>query len=236
MPGHFTFYTSHIDHDLATFGQEETRHAIQALRYKAGDEIEFTDGKGHTYTGVIEKTGKQEFTARITAVLQAKELPGLRLAIGLVKHADRLEWLTEKCTEMGVRELIFLQTANTEKSRLNMERLQRIAVSALKQSHGSRLPEISLKSLDDILHTDATHKLICHCRPETGGEHAGPDALQDDCLVLVGPEGDFTAAEVAEAHRQGFKNLSLGAMVLRTESAGIALAGAYLIRQANRII
>lgn len=236
MPGHFTFYTTHIDRDMATFGQEETRHAIQALRYKAGDEIEFTDGKGHTYTGVIEKTGKQEFTARITAVSEAIELPGLRLAIGLVKHADRLEWLTEKCTEMGVRELIFLQTANTEKSRLNTERLHRIAVSALKQSHGSRLPEISLRSFSDILGSDAVHKLICHCRPETGGEPAGVDALRDDCLVLVGPEGDFTADEVAEAHKHGFKNLSLGSMILRTETAGMALAGAYLIGQANRTI
>ena len=230
MPGHFTFYTTDIRGDIAVFDESETRHAIQALRYQPGDAVEFTDGLGHLYTGTVLEAAKKTFSVRITETRTPSGLPRLKLGIGLIKHADRLEWLTEKCTELGVEELIFLQTANTEKSRLNTERLQRVAISALKQSHGCRLPVIRSATFAEALSLPAENRLIGHCQQDQNNdEGAASFALRGDCLVLIGPEGDFTIAEVQQAHAAGFRDLSLGNTVLRTETAGMVVAGVYAV-------
>lgn len=231
MPGHFTFFTTDIENGKARFDETETRHAIQALRYNVGDEISFTDGKGKWFTGQITTIRKSGFEASILQQREAENLPALKLAVGLIKHADRLEWLVEKCTELGVKELYFMITANTEKPRLNAERMNRVAISALKQSHGCRLPEIHLVPYTQVLALTAENKLICHCRQELQSAGLDRNSLTGNCLVLIGPEGDFTAEEVHAAHAAGFKDCLLGPLVLRTETAGMAVASAYLLSQ-----
>lgn len=227
MPGHFTFFTHHVSDGIAFFDESETRHAISALRYGPGQEIEFTDGSGNYFTGVISDIGKREFQARINSQHQPSGLPAIRLAIGIIKHADRLEWLIEKCTEMGVAGIYLMKTVNSEKSRINADRLHRVAVSALKQSHGCRLPEISVLDFSEVLGISAEKKYIAHCRSDIETMNLPP--LAGDSLVLIGPEGDFTREEVNTALQSGFTGVKLGNTVLRSETAGMVVAAAGLL-------
>lgn len=227
MPGHFSFFTRNIQNNVAVFDENETRHAIQALRYQQGDEIAFTDGQGNRYTGIISQIEKKAFHVAITRKETPEYLPQLHIAVGIIKHADRLEWLVEKCTELGVKSLVFMQTRNSEKQRINHERLQKVAVAALKQCHGYHLPDIHVKKWEDVLQEKHTNRLICHCYPEFKQPEALPAELAGDCLVLLGPEGDFTQAEVGQALAAGFHYFSLGPMVLRTETACMAIAAKY---------
>lgn len=227
MPGHFTFYTHHVADGVAFFDESETRHAINALRYGPGQEIEFTDGRGNYFKGVISEIGKREFQARISSHNQPSGLPSIQLAIGIIKHADRLEWLIEKCTEMGVGTIYLMKTANSEKNRVNTERLHRVAVSALKQSHGCRLPVISVLDFNDVLSLNAEKKYIAHCRSDIETMNLPP--LTGGSLVLIGPEGDFTREEVNTALQSGFTAVKLGNTILRSETAGMLVAAAGLL-------
>lgn len=229
MPGHFTFYSSHIEGNVAEFDENETRHAIQALRYQAGDGIFFTDGLGNRYSGNINHIEKRRFTAIISQKLQTQGLPELTIAVGIIKHADRLEWLVEKCTELGVKRLVFMQTDNTEKQRLNEERMKKVAVAALKQSQGSRLPILEILPFATVLAESHESRLICHCRNEITIATASKESLAGDCLVLIGPEGDFTSKEVQMAATAGFTAYPLGTLILRTETACMAVSGSYLL-------
>lgn len=229
MPGHFSFFTQNIQENEAVFDENETRHAIQALRYKVGDNIYFTDGLGNRYQGSIKHIEKQRFTASISEKIQVQGLPELTIAVGIIKHTDRLEWLVEKCTELGVKRLVFIQTDNTEKQSLNEERMRKVAIAALKQSQGSRLPLMETLPFATVLGEAHESRLICHCRNEITIATACKETLAGDCLVLIGPEGDFTSKEVQMAATAGFSDYPLGTLILRTETACMAIAGSYLL-------
>ncbi|MEK0421097.1 MAG: ribosomal methyltransferase RsmE [Bacteroidota bacterium] len=227
MPGHFSFFTQNIQENEAVFDENETRHAIQALRYQQGNEIAFTDGRGNRYTGKISHIEKRTFRAVITGKKTHEDQSRLHIAVGIIKHADRLEWLVEKCTELGVKSIAFMQTRNAEKQRINLERLQKISIAALKQCHGYRLPEIHTIGWEEVLKENHTNRLICHCHDDMQMPAAPQGALSGDCLILLGPEGDFTASEVEQARSAGFLFYSLGTMILRTETACMAVAARY---------
>jgi 16S rRNA (uracil1498-N3)-methyltransferase len=227
MPGHFSFFTQNIQNNVAVFDENETRHAIQALRYQAGDEISFSDGLGNRYKGNISQIEKRAFQVTITQKETPAYLPALHLAVGIIKHADRLEWLVEKCTELGVKSISLMQTRNSEKSKINPERLQKVAIAAIKQCHGYRLPEIHVKKWQEILQENHTNRLICHCHSDMQEPNTTAEVLTGDCLVLLGPEGDFTSEEVQQAMDRGFQFYSLGKLVLRTETACMAVAARY---------
>jgi 16S rRNA (uracil1498-N3)-methyltransferase len=227
MPGHFSFFTQNIQNNLAVFDENETRHAIQALRYQQGDEIAFTDGLGNRYKGNISQIEKRAFQVTITHKETPDYQPQLHIAVGIIKHADRLEWLVEKCTELGVKSISLMQTRNSEKSRMNPERLQKVAVAAIKQCHGYRLPEIHMKKWEDALAENHPVRLICHCHSDIQELNTTAEGLTGDCLVLLGPEGDFTREEVQQAIDRGFQFYSLGKLVLRTETACMAVAARY---------
>jgi 16S rRNA (uracil1498-N3)-methyltransferase len=227
MPGHFSFFTQNIQNGVAVFDENETRHAIQALRYGLGNEISFTDGRGNRYKGNISHIEKRAFHVEITHTETPAYQPQLHLAVGIIKHADRLEWLVEKCTELGVKRITFMQTRNSEKQRLNMERLQKVAIAALKQSHGYRMPELLLATWDEVLKENHIRRLICHCNTELQSPEAQAAELSGDCLVLLGPEGDFTREETTQAMDAGFQYYSLGPLILRTETACMAVAARY---------
>jgi len=227
MPGHFTFFTHQIDNGKALFDENESRHALQVLRYGVGSQIEFTDGKGFLYKGRITETSKKFFVAQADEVIEPANLSKLSLAVGIIKHTDRLEWMVEKCCELGVESLILMQTENTVKARVSIERLERICISALKQSHGCRLPKLILEDFKTTVNRSAENRFICHCRAELQNKSAKPNDLKGETLVLIGPEGDFSVEEVKMAHELGFTDLALGNTVLRTETAAMAVAGAY---------
>nr|MBQ5603978.1 16S rRNA (uracil(1498)-N(3))-methyltransferase [Bacteroidales bacterium] len=230
------FYTPDIDkHPFLS--QEESGHCVRVLRLSVGDEITLCDGKGNFYKAIIADANAKRCAVEVQEVMpQENRLPKVCVAVAPTKNMDRMEWLVEKLTEMGVDAICFLQTRFSERKVLNTERLQKIAVSAMKQSQRATLPEIGeLMSFKDFVRKQAQpQRFICHCYPES---EAGQrqfikevDLQGQDVLVMIGPEGDFSLEEVQLARELGFVTLSLGPMRLRTETAAM-LAGMMLRMQ-----
>lgn len=220
------FYTAEIHNGIAVFPEAEARHCIQVLRKRPGDEVRFTDGNGTWYEGEIVEVAKRSFSVRIgRSWPEASPPPPLHLAIAPTKNLERFEWFLEKATEFGIREISPLVCEHSERKKLRPERLERILVAAMKQSLRATKPVLhELTTLDSFLqrtilpeqrfiahcHDGALPHLVQHLRPQAGA------------LILIGPEGDFSKAEVAAAAKGGFKEIGLGTARLRTETAGIA--------------
>ncbi len=216
--------------------EEESAHCILVLRRTAGDEILVTDGVGNLYLCEITNPHRKHCEVRITAVEQPAPLHEGRVHIAFAptKNIDRTEWAIEKCVEMGVDEITLLLCDHSERKTVNMERLQKIVVSAAKQSLKTRFPKLNPLTKINQLQT-AGDKFIAHCMTD-----AETSSLQDaycptetkqalqqhvvrghETTVLIGPEGDFSPAEVEWAVRNGYRPVSLGAARLRTETAAI---------------
>ena len=230
MPGHFTFYTEHIEGNLAVFDAHEHRHAIIALRYKAGDPIAFTNGKGLRCEGFIENVRKDSFTAQISSQETVEQKPALLLACGIIKSSDRMEWMVEKCTECGVKGIYFVATQASERTRLNLDRLRKTSIAALKQSHGAWLPQLEEVNWKTLLALPLSDKYIAALGETPGSNLQQLQPIDSaDRLILIGPEGDFTSEEVQQATAAGYKLLSLGSLVLRTETAAMVAAAHHIV-------
>ena len=186
---------------------EETAHAVRVLRLGVGDPIRLMDGKGCFYQAV------------------------LHVAMAPTKNMDRTEWFVEKAVEIGVDKITFLSTDFSERKKLNLERLEKIVVSAMKQSRKAYKTELEGLVDSKSFITSATEKqrFICHCYDNTTNNQLGVKTLlknnisgASDFLVMVGPEGDFSLDEVVMAEQYGFKSASLGLSRLRTETAALA--------------
>jgi 16S rRNA (uracil1498-N3)-methyltransferase len=213
---------------FAHFSEEETKHCVQVLRKKLGDTVKFIDGEGSWYEGQIQELSKRQVTVKITSKHEGTDHKSFRLhmAVALLKNMDRFEWFIEKATEIGVDEITPLLTENTERSKLRPERLEKIILSAAKQCLRTRLPKLNeLVDFEDFIKMNATNedeaRFIPHCH-KTDLVH-----LKNNCpvganvTVLIGPEGDFSEAEVSLALTNGFQEVGLGANRLRTETAAI---------------
>jgi len=219
------FFASEISKELVSFTEEEGRHMIKSLRIKEGDQIHVLDGKGGKYLCQIKLRSKNQPEGIILSREETMpDRPLLHLAIAPTKNPSRLEWLVEKATEMGISEITLLSTRRTERSRVKDHRLQKIAVSALKQSGNLFLPTINdqVEVTDFIARNHVEDDLfIAHCET-TDLPFIGSKVIQGRSnLVLIGPEGDFTLDEVKSARERGFTEISLGKHRLRTETAGI---------------
>ncbi len=233
------------------FGQlppDEARHAVSVMRTRTGDAIRLTDGCGSLFTATVTVTGRATCAYQIeeTEAIPPTWQGAIRLAVAPTKNIDRIEWLTEKATEIGVDSITPIRCHNSERTVVKTERLERVAVSAMKQSHKARLPRIdALTPLTDLISAPIPgQKFIAHCL--TPADMAG-NTLQltttnflgdliaptGDCLVLIGPEGDFTPEEVKLALVNGFVPVSLGESRLRTETA--ALVAVHLMYLAKRL-
>ena len=221
------FYTTDIQGDLAYFSEEEARHAVQVLRHQLGDVLSFVDGKGTFYTGKIIETGKKKCHLSILTREEAyKKRPfHLSIAIAPTKNTARLEWFLEKTTELGIDTIIPIQCQHSERSKVRPPRLEKILLSAMKQSLKAQLPILEpLQSFKQLMKTidPDTEKYIAHCAEGEKvllGEKYSPGS---DVMVLIGPEGDFSKDEIRLALDNGFQPVSLGENRLRTETAGIA--------------
>ena len=220
------FYAPNIKGTSYTLPEDEARHCLRVLRMRVGDEVELVDGKGNLFTGRIANPDLKECTLEI--VRKASNF-GMRhfylhIAIAPTKNADRFEWFAEKATEIGVDAITPLICERSERKTVNFERLERIVISAMKQSEKAYLPTLhpatSIKEL--ITNTPADFvKLIAHCN-EKGIPHLKTMVNPGDrVLILIGPEGDFSPKEVDFALLNGFRAISLGNSRLRTETAGI---------------
>ncbi len=221
------FYTP----DIAThceMPEEEAGHCLRVLRLTTGDEVTLTDGKGNFYKAVISAATNKRCQLKITETLpQEKGWTGwLHVAMAPTKNMDRTEWFAEKATEIGFDELTFLNCRYSERKVIKTERIEKILVSAIKQSLKANKPVLNeMTDFNKFITQDFKgQKFICHCYE--GEKKLLKEAIVpgEDALILVGPEGDFSEEEVAKAIEAGFQPVSLGKSRLRTETAALVAA------------
>lgn len=220
---HF-FYQPHFNEIDAYLDQEESRHVAKVLRLTSGSKIDITNGQGTIFHCEIEHAHHKKTTLLLLNKKKESNFPTYRhLAIAPTKNMDRMEWLVEKSTEIGIDEISFVLCHHSERRVLKSDRLIKKAISALKQSSKSYLPKINeLIKLDELLQNDTSDtKSIAYV------DFNNPVAFSDQIvkgksnLILVGPEGDFSMKEVTKAEEKGFSQVSLGPSRLRTETAGL---------------
>lgn len=224
-----------------TMPDEEAQHAVRVLRLSEGDEVMLMDGQGTFFRAEITESSKKRCCYRILETLpQPRQWTGhLHLAMAPTKNLDRTEWLAEKATEIGFDELTFLRCQFSERTVLKEERIEKILISAMKQSHKSEKPLLhGMTDFKEFVAQDFRgSKYICHCynQPDLLPKQLLKDVLKqaEDALVLVGPEGDFSIDEVRMAEQAGFIPVSLGTSRLRTETA--ALVAVHLMHLVSEI-
>lgn len=218
------FYTPDI-RTKAELPEEEAQHCIRVLRLTTGDEITLTDGKGNFYRAEISAASNKRCLVNIIETVYQQPLwpCHLHIAMAPTKNMDRNEWFAEKATEIGFDELTFLNCRFSERKVIKTERIEKILVSAMKQSLKARLPQLNeMTDFDKFIARDFKgQKFIAHCYE--GEKPLLRDALHkgEDALVLIGPEGDFSEKEVKKAIEKGFIPISLGKSRLRTETAAL---------------
>lgn len=220
---------------ICTLDAEESRHAVRVLRLRAGDEIHVTDGRGNLYFCKMVDANDKECVIESESQLPTthSQLPTIHLAVAPTKNPSRMEWLVEKAVEIGVGEITLLDCDHSERTFLKTDRLQKLAVSAMKQSLHTVLPAIHpAVRLSDWLSTfnfqPSTQKFIAHCETDQPRTPLAA-ALKPGCdaVMLIGPEGDFSNDEIALALEKGFIPVSLGPNRLRTETAALYAVTAF---------
>ena len=219
------FYQPAIKHGVHHLDAEESRHCIKVLRKKQHDQIDIVDGKGTFYQAIITDTNPKETHFQIVGEkIETPKAYRIHLAVAPTKRMERMEWMVEKATELGVDQIAFLECHNSERNKLRLDRLQRKAISAMKQSIKATLPTIeAIVPIEEFFMIDApdAHKLIANL-----SENAIPLSQavtpEDSYQILIGPEGDFTPHELTTAGANGFQTVHLGPNRLRTETAAIA--------------
>ena len=218
------FYTP----DIATsceMPEEEAGHCLRVLRLTVGDEVMLTDGKGSFYKAVISAATNKRCQLKVIEELpQEKGWTGwLHLAMAPTKNMDRTEWFAEKATEIGFDELTFLNSRYSERKVIKTERIEKILISAVKQSLKASKPVLNeMMDFNKFISQEFQgQKFICHCNE--GEKKLLKDVVVpgEDAVILIGPEGDFSPEEVAKAMACGFIPVSLGKSRLRTETAAL---------------
>lgn len=219
------FYEPSLADGAFELNEEESRHAVKVLRLSSGSNIWLTDGQGSFYEAVITEANAKKCGLEIVSTEKVEDHPRYRhLSIAPTKNIDRLEWFVEKAVEFGVDRISPIICHHSERKVVKTERLERKAVSAMKQSLKAWCPRIdeavSFESF--IKEVESEHRFIAYV------DQQNPVLLKDQIqstgnhLILIGPEGDFSEDEVILAEQAGFQKVSLGPSRLRTETAGIA--------------
>lgn len=222
----YLFYCPDIETTL-TLSEEESGHCVQVLRRTAGDAISVTDGAGHLYHCIITNPHRKHCDVRIDSVETPAPLHEghIHIALAPTKNIDRTEWALEKCVEIGADEITLLLCDHSERKTVNFERLQKIVVSAAKQSLKTRFPILHPMTKMTDLQVDGD-RFIAHCiegYEATDSKRALRDKVVrgHQTTVLIGAEGDFSPQEVEWALANGYQPVSLGNSRLRTETAAI---------------
>lgn len=219
------FYTAEIEGDTAFLDEVESGHAFRVLRMKEGDSVIVTDGKGGWFTGIIGFGHPKKCSIRIISSQCNFEKRNfkLTLAVAPTKSSDRIELFLEKATEIGIDRFVPIRCSFGERKTINIARLEKIALSAMKQSLKAWLPEISeLVSFEDFIAKPFEgKKVIAHCYPGHKPHLKNVVQAGENVLILIGPEGDFSPDELIHAVEAGFQEVSLGQSRLRTETAAL---------------
>ncbi|MBD5234445.1 MAG: 16S rRNA (uracil(1498)-N(3))-methyltransferase [Bacteroidales bacterium] len=229
--------------DIATeavLPESESGHASRVLRKQAGDVVEIVDGKGKLYTCTIVDPHHRHTLVRVDSVVELPKVwkPRITVAVAPTKHADRMEWLIEKLVEIGIDRFVPLRCERSERKELKTERIEKIAVSAMKQSLKAVLPEIDettplLRFLEAESST-AAQKFVGYCDDAVERRLlARAYTPGSDATLLIGPEGDFSPAEIEACFRAGFTAVTMGDNRLRTETAAlVATDTIHILNQA----
>jgi len=214
-----TLATAHI------LPEEESQHAVKVLRLQVGDAITVVDGLGGFYNAKITNPHPKHCGFEITETIAeyGKRDYKLHIAIAPTRNIERLEWFIEKATEMGIDEITPIICRFSERKIIKAERLDKIIVSAAKQSVKAYFPKLNpLCTIDELMKKhQASQKFIAHCYEEDKKLLQTEIQKSSDVLILIGPEGDFSKEEVQKALSAGFVPVSLGNSRLRTETAGV---------------
>lgn len=230
------FYVPDIAESL-TLPETESGHCVRVLRKGVGDCIYCVDGCGTRYTCVITEAHQKHVRVRIQEARQAgNHWPcEITLIFAPTKNMDRMEWMTEKCTEIGVNRLIPVRCSHSERKEIKTARLEKILVSAMKQSLKGVLPDLrEMTPVEDVLKTGFDgQKFICYCSDEVERRLLMKEYIPGgNVMILIGPEGDFSPEEVRLAIDCGWIPVSLGESRLRTETAGVvAVSAIHTINQ-----
>ena len=209
---------------------EEAMHALRVLRMKIGDEMVLMDGQGNYYRAEVTLAHTKHCLYEIKEQMpQQRQWQGhLHLAIAPTKMMERIEWMTEKAVEIGVDEISFLNCQFSERRLVKIPRLEKIMVSAVKQSHKAWATQLNeIVNFDTFIKQPREgHQYIAHCYEEVPRTYLFDElqkiAVSDDTTVLIGPEGDFSIDEVRQAVAEGYISVHLGKSRLRTETAGLS--------------
>ncbi|WP_420600886.1 16S rRNA (uracil(1498)-N(3))-methyltransferase [Flagellimonas sp.] len=220
------FYNPSLDNSFKQFffSSEESKHIVKVLRKKEGDVLHITNGKGYLFEAEILIADPKKCKAQI--ISEDKTVPKrykLHLVVAPTKMNDRYEWFLEKATEIGVDEITPIICERSERKIIKLERMERVILSAMKQSLQTMLPKLNPPiSYNDYLQQEIKGlKFIAHCEEGEKMELKRRVAADKDVTILIGPEGDFSTSEIALAKENGFVSVSLGNTRLRTETAAI---------------
>ena len=221
----FIFYASEINQH-PFLSEEESQHCVKVLRMKENEQLTITDGKGFFYDCTLLQAHPKKCAVSINKVTKIDKTwnEHIHLAFAPVKNMDRNEWFVEKATEIGVDEITLLQCRFSERKEIKTDRLNKIIVSAMKQSQQAYLPKLNpMTDFDHFVRSCfERQKFVAHCYQTPKTLLAKAYWPNDDVLVLIGPEGDFSEEEVQLALDGGFLPVSLGGNRLRTETACLA--------------
>ncbi|MGB8491316.1 MAG: 16S rRNA (uracil(1498)-N(3))-methyltransferase [Bacteroidales bacterium] len=231
------FYAPEITDNRCLLTPDESRHCIRVLRMVRGEHIILTDGKGGLFDGYISDPNPAGCEVTITGPVSDLYRKNYRLhvAISPLKNRERFEWFVEKSVEIGIDEITPLICKNTEKTGVRTGRLNGVIISAMKQSLKAFLPVLhNPEPFSAFLENKLNGtRMIAHCSRNFSRNRIDEVYLRDeDAVILIGPEGDFSDDEIKMALDAGFRSVQLGQSRLRTETAGIAAChSVYFINQ-----
>lgn len=207
------------------FDREESRHISKVLRMTKGDYIQLTNGKGDLFKAFIVSDDPR--SVRVRAEDKEHEPArafSIHIAMAPTKNIKRTEWFVEKAVELGVEKISFFSSRYSERRSIKTARIEKLAISAMKQSLKYYLPEIrGLQSLNEVLPSvHEENRWIAHCYEDMTRQKPGNIKPCSDSIVLIGPEGGFSREEIKEALARGFQPLELSPYRLRTETAALA--------------
>lgn len=228
------FFAPDIETDL-TLPQSDSQHCIRVLRMSEGDTINVIDGRGNSFICTIvdahPKRTAVEIIEKTSQPLSWRQ--HITVAVAPTKHIDRMEWMVEKLTEIGVNRIVPLLCHRSERKEIKTDRLEKIAVSAMKQSLKSVLPRIDAMTpvKDFIRSIDSGQRFIAYCNSETERKNlAACYRPHGDVAIMIGPEGDFSPEEVSLAIDREWQPVTLGDNRLRTETAAIVACDTFHIK------
>lgn len=229
------FYSDSICDGIAELGPEESGHCVKVLRHREGDMISVIDGRGTMYECTLTDANPKGASARVVSRVPGFGSHPYHLTMGVcpTKNADRFEWFAEKATEIGVDVIAPVIGDHSERKVFKTDRIRRLVLSATKQSLKGALPEVaepvSVKEFIASADPDAL-RIICYCFEGETERISIKDVLSDSdaqkIYILIGPEGDFSPAEVSSALEKGWKPVHLGDSRLRTETAALTATAA----------